>query len=146
MGPSGPALAGGAQGHDREGDAFQFGLFFGELPAGVDGLADQHVHRLGGVRGAHNSAELRVELQERDELGPRVGPGAECEKVKYPTLRFAVRRKVPWLPGWGIPMGFKRFFQCQAMQDISTRPIPEPQATASGPNAPYELSLSSWRN
>lgn len=74
VGPADPPAPGGVQGHRGQVQALEGGLLGGEVPAGVDRAVVAGVQGLDRVRGADDGADLAVEGQEREELGPGVLP------------------------------------------------------------------------
>ena len=75
--PVGPALAaaaGGVEADDDEVEVLEGGLLGGEVAAGLDRAAEPGVQRLDRVGRADQRADLLVEGQEGNELGPGVLP------------------------------------------------------------------------
>lgn len=72
---NGPAVAAsGVEAHQSLEEALYGGLLVEEVAAGVECPAELSVGRLVRVRGAYRLADFGVEVEERHELGPRVGP------------------------------------------------------------------------
>jgi len=74
VGPALPAPAGGVQADDDEVEVLEGGLLDGEVAAGIDRAAEPDVEALDRVGGTDQRADLLVEAQERDELGPGALP------------------------------------------------------------------------
>ena len=55
---------------DGEVDELGGGLFVGEVPAGLDRLADLAVQRFDGVGGVDRAAQLGGQREERDDVLP----------------------------------------------------------------------------
>jgi hypothetical protein len=83
VGPALSACPGGVKTHNGKVDAFERGLLGGEVPAGIDRSPDAGVDALNGVGRADDRADLPVELQERHELGPGVGPEPGDSRVAF---------------------------------------------------------------
>jgi hypothetical protein len=62
------ALAGRVEAADDQIQAFERGLFVGEVPTGLDGSAEPCVEAFDGVGRADDRADLRIEVEERCEL------------------------------------------------------------------------------
>ena len=60
---------------------FEGGLLGREVAAGLDRAAEPGVQRLDRVGGADQGADLLIEAQERDELGPGVLPEPDDRRV-----------------------------------------------------------------
>ena len=74
VGPAPAATAGGVQADDGQVQVLERGLLVGEVPTGLDRAAEAGIQRLDGVGGGDDGADLGVEGQEGDELGPGVLP------------------------------------------------------------------------
>src|SRR4051794_23506549 len=66
---------------DREVDEFGGGLFVGEVPAGLDRLADLAVQSLDRVGRVNGLAELVGQAQERDHVLPAGAPRVDGRRV-----------------------------------------------------------------
>src|SRR5215210_7866959 len=71
----------GVGAHDGEVDELGGGLFVGEVPAGLDRLADLAVQALDRVGGVDRAAELVGQAQERDHVLPAGAPGVDGRGV-----------------------------------------------------------------
>ena len=90
--PPCPAVPGGVKGAGDEVEALDRGLLGREVPPGLDGPAVAGIQRLDRVRGADHRADLRVVVQERDELLPGVLPQPDHRRVlPAPLLRQLVQ-------------------------------------------------------
>src|SRR4051812_3808360 len=75
--PGAVALPFGVGAHDREVDELGRGLFVGEVPAGLDRLADLAVQALDRVGRVDRAAQLVGEREERDHVLPAGAPGVD---------------------------------------------------------------------
>src|SRR5215210_7089407 len=75
--PGAVALPLGVGLDDRQVDQFGRGLLVGEVPAGLDRLADLAVQALDRVGGVDRAAQLFGQRQERDHVLPGVAPGPD---------------------------------------------------------------------
>ena len=81
VGPSPASAAGRIEAHDGQVHAFQRGGLGGKVAAGVDRSADPRIDGFDGICRADNSANVGVELQERDKLRPRGLPQFDDRRV-----------------------------------------------------------------
>src|SRR3954452_20856010 len=86
--PGAVALPFGVGAHDREVDELGRGLFVGEVPAGLDRLADLAVQALDRVGRVDRAAQLVGQRHERDHVLPRRAPGADGRRVALAPLRI----------------------------------------------------------
>src|SRR3954462_6972407 len=66
---------------DGEVDELGGGLFVGEVPAGLDALADLAVEVLDAVGGVDGAAQIGGEREERDDVRPALAPGGGDHRV-----------------------------------------------------------------
>src|SRR5581483_8045962 len=76
-----PSAAGGVEADDDEVKVLEGGLLGGEVAAGLDRAAEPGVEALDRVGGADQRADLLIEAQERDELGPGALPQLDDGRV-----------------------------------------------------------------
>src|SRR3954465_4368241 len=84
--PGAVALPLGVGAHDREVDELGRGLFVGEVPAGLDRLADLAVQALDRVGRVDRAAQRGGEREERDPVPPAGAPGVDGRRVARPPL------------------------------------------------------------
>src|SRR6266516_6118904 len=81
VGPAPPAGPGGVQADDGQIQVLEGGLLVGEVAAGLDRAAEAGVEAFDGVGGGDDGADLGVEVEEGDELGPGVLPQPDDGRV-----------------------------------------------------------------
>src|SRR4051794_3792606 len=84
--PGAVALPLGVGLDDREVDELGRGLFVGEVPAGLDRLADLAVQALDRVGGVDRASELVGQREERDHVLPTGAPRADRRRVASAPL------------------------------------------------------------
>src|SRR3954462_6476228 len=79
---------------DGEVDELGRGLFVGEVPAGLDALADLAVEVLDAVGGVDGAAQVGGQRQERDDVLPACAPRLGDHRVLLAPLLIEGRQRV----------------------------------------------------
>src|SRR5215212_10543238 len=81
VGPAVGAFPGGLGLEDGEVDELGGGLFVGEVPAGLDRLADLAVEVLDAVGGVDDPAQVGGQREKRDDVVPACSPGLGDHRI-----------------------------------------------------------------